>query len=104
MKITDSMVENIAWCIYQSYEEDDMKFDSPSPKAKECAHQIAIIAKYGYGDCFTVEEFCEVVDCGGFNSYDGDGIFVDENGNELSGVWEDKEIPENAKYVLWFNK
>ena len=105
MEINDFMIDEMAYVIYQFYEDEgDNPDDGPSLKAQECARRIAIIAKYGLGHCMSVDDFCEAVNAGCFIPYDGDGIVLDEHGNELCGVWEGKPIPENAKYVLWFNK
>lgn len=103
--INDFMIEEMAYVIYQFYEDEgDNPNDGPSLKAQECARRMAIVAKYGFGDCMSVDDFYDEVNAGGFTSYDGDGVVVDKLGNELCGVWEEKTIPENAAYVIWFNK
>ena len=105
MQINDFMIDEMAYVIYQLYEDEgDNPNDGPSLKAQECARRMAIVAKYGFGDCISVDDFCDEVNAGGFTSYDGDGVVVDKFGNELCGVWEGKTIPEEAAYVIWFNK
>lgn len=105
MKINDFTIEEMAYVIYQFYEDEgDNPNDGPSLKAQECARRMAIIAKYGVGDCMSVDDFCDEVNAGGFTSYDGDGVVVDKLGNELCDVWDGTPIPEEAAYVIWFNK
>ena len=105
MQIDDFMIEEMAYVIYKFYEDEgDNPDDGPSLKAQECARRMAIIAKYGLGDCMLVDDFYDDVEAGFFNSYDGDGVVVDKLGNELCGVWDDTTIPDEAAYVIWFNK
>ena len=101
-KLSFTEIENTAWTIYNFYPKAS-KDCAPDKHMYDCARAILIVQREGYGDCMLAEEFFEAVDCGGFNPYDGDGYFCDEDGNELGGVWED-DIPEGTKFVMWFNK
>lgn len=71
---------------------------------------INIISKKGYGDCFMISDFIEIVKNGGFTNYDGFGYFIDKKGNKINDIvdvnyyWLEDNIPKNAKYILWFNK
>lgn len=76
---------------------------------EECAEILAIISKIGYGDCYSIQDFIEIVADGGFIDYDGSGYWSDANGNRLGPIycnkdWLIKNKPKDAKYVLWYNK
>lgn len=91
--------ETIPW-----YERDNNK----NPY-KEAAHAMLIVAQKGYGDCFPIDVFIENVEHGGFIDYDGSGYFVNANGDKISSLrcdaeWLRKHTPENAKFIMWFNK
>lgn len=96
-------IQNIAWNLFYFY--PDASTDcAPDERMYNCARAILIAQQKGYGDCMLVDDFVEAVETGGFNPYDGDGYFCDEDGNDLGGVWEVETIPESAKFVMWFNK
>ena len=76
---------------------------------EECAEILYIIGTNGYGECYSIKDFIEIVADGGFIDYDGSGYWSDADGNRLGPVccnkdWLIKNKPENAKYVLWYNK
>lgn len=106
MKYLDT--EDMAWSFGNFYPEiaEKMYNNGKSewdPEFLECMQALAIVARYGFGDCYRVKDFMAEVHRGMFTPYDGDGDFYDENGNQVGNVW-DGYIPENAKFVLWFNK
>ena len=58
-----------------------------------------------WGDVYTLEDFAEIVNYGGFIPYDGIGYFHDgEKETEISvwGDWKPEEV-ENFPYVCWYN-
>ena len=92
------------WETMPWYERDDNK----NPY-KEAAHAMLIVAQKSYGDCLPIDVFIENVESGGFIDNDGSGYFVDTNGNIISSLrcdaeWLRKHTPENAKFIMWFNK
>ena len=106
MKYLD--VKDMAWSFGNFYPEIAEKMHNEvkgewDPEFLECMQALAIVARYGFGDCYRIKDFMEEVHRGMFTPYDGDGNFYDENGNQVGNVW-DGDIPENAKFVLWFNK
>lgn len=106
MKYLDT--EDMAWSFSNFYPEIAEKmYDNGKsewdPKFLECMQALAIVVKNDFGDCWPIDAFMEEVHCGMFTSYDGSGYFYDEDGNQVGNVW-DSYIPENAKFVLWFNK
>lgn len=100
--------EDMAWTFRNFYPQiaEQMYDDSTgkwNPDFLNCMKALAIVAKEGFGDCFLASDFLKEVRCGMFTSYDGDGYFCDEDGNDVGGVW-DSYTPVNAKFALWFNK
>jgi DNA-directed RNA polymerase subunit RPC12/RpoP len=61
-----------------------------------------------YGDLFTIEEFIENVECGGFTNDDGKGNYAmkDKMSNICVTPSEiiDGEIDKRFTHVVWFNK
>lgn len=59
-----------------------------------------------YADIFLKEEFFLCATNGGIISYDGDGCYVDFDGNELGDInWNNlNDYPEATVYVAWYNK
>ncbi len=64
-------------------------------------------------DIYTLPEFDEIVDTGGFIDYDGCGVFLDADKNEIPDPHGRPCIPpselrkhlvDGACYVEWFNK
>ena len=75
----------------------------------EAARAALIVAKTGFGDCYSIKGFIDEVEWGGFNAYDGIGYFVDIIGNQLSEVicdanWLRENTPENAAFIMWYGK
>jgi hypothetical protein len=74
------------------------------------AKMAEIQAKVKYGDVFTIEDFIEAVESGGFIPYDGFGYYWDENKNEETEEYTSfnvdklKEKSKTYKYVVWYNK
>lgn len=100
--------EDMAWSFGNFYPEIAEKmYDKVrgewDPKLLECMRALAIVARYDFGDCYRIKDFMEEVHRGMFTPYDGDGYFYDGDGNQVGNVW-DSYIPENAEFVLWFNK
>lgn len=96
--ITDTIFESIAtaedWC-FGAY--------------KNCIIDHSID---GYtGDLMSMTEWKESCDCGGFIDYDGYGDLVDSE-FKLIGITRRpsdytkklRDIPENAEYILWYNR
>lgn len=58
-------------------------------------------------DIFTIEEFCEELDRGSINHYDGDGYFHDGEKETDISVWNKRLTWNDVKdypYVCWYNK
>ncbi len=73
------------------------------------ANAALITANHGFGDCFSIDDFIKMVEEGYLIDYDGIGRWVDFQGNELGKIhcdanWLKDNIPEEAKFVMWFNK
>jgi hypothetical protein len=67
---------------------------------------------YGCGpededDVYTIKEFIELVECGGFIDSDGIGYPVKDNKRDPS-IWISPsgihEIPKDATHIVWYNK
>lgn len=61
------------------------------------------------GDIMPFEDFYESVKCGEFIDYDGSGDFMTFDGEKVGEVrcdidWLKKNKPENAPFVVWYNK
>ena len=107
------LVEDVAWTLknFQNkivkWEEQERAYygrfkDSPYMDAARAA---LIVANKGFGDCYPIDDFKDAVKDSTFTAYDGTGVVVDEDGNEIERFnWRTQEIPDNAKFVMWFNK
>ena len=100
-------VEDMAWTFSHFFPEiGEEMYDANkcqwAPEFLKCMKALAIVARYDFGDCYNIDDFMEEVRTGMFTSYDGDGYFYDGEGNQVGNVWD--SIPENAEFVLWFNK
>lgn len=59
------------------------------------------------GTVYTMKEFVECIECGGFNSFDGVGVFHDGEQKTDKYVWDDDltwDDVKNYPYVVWYNK
>lgn len=116
MNINDWLIEDTAftlknfsqkfieWERIPSWERDDSK--DPYIMA---ANAMLIVIKKGFGDCFAIDDFIKNVECGGFIDYDGSGRWVDKEGNDLGYIrcdveWLKQNKPENAEFIMWYNK
>lgn len=93
--------ENMTWLERHEHETDD-------PYVL-MAYAALITLKSGCGECFAIEDFIEAVDDGGFIDYDGTGHWVDLDGTDLGYIrceadWLRKHQPENAAFIMWYNK
>ena len=59
-----------------------------------------------YGDIFLIKDFVRSALAGYFIPYDGTGYYADFNGNEIGNInWDNpSDYPEEAVYVIWYNK
>ena len=101
--------EDMAWTFSNFYPQfADLMYDDNTdnwkPEFLSCMKALAIVAENGLGDCYSLDAFIDSMDVGMFTPYDGDGDYLDENGNAICGIWTVHKPPENAKYVMWFNK
>lgn len=57
-------------------------------------------------DIYTIEEFTECVEIGGFNDYDGCGCAAKDGKKTGRSYYpsEIDEIPEDATHIVWYNK
>lgn len=72
--------------------------------------QLLRIQTLNFGLVMFIDDFADTVDSGGFNSYDGSGVFLDEFGVEskdtrirFDAEWIRKQ-KNKFKYVCWYNK
>lgn len=116
MKINDFLIEDIAWTLrnftIKIKEWEDTPFwerNYNEDPYKQAAHAMLITAKIGYGDCYPIDIFIENVETGNFIDYDGSGFWVDSEGNKINRIicnveWLENNQPENAKFIMWYNK
>lgn len=107
------LVEDVAWTL-KNFQDKIVKWeeecknhymdfeDSPYIDAARAA---LIVADEGFGDCYPIDDFKKAVKGNTFTTYDGIGVVVDEDGNKIEHFnWRTQEIPDNAKFVMWYNK
>ena len=112
IRIDSFLVEDIAWTL-KNFQDKIVKWeqertyldrfkDSPYMDAARAA---LIVANKGFGICYPIDDFKDAVKDKTFIAYDGTGVVVDENGNEIEHFnWHTQKIPDNAKFVMWYNK
>ena len=97
--ILDSYAERISKC--KSYQEKD--------EVKERYVKLIKLQVINDGHIMTIENFANTVKCGGFNAYDGCGVYMDANGEE-SDIYVSFDpddilsMKEQYPYVAWYNK
>ena len=89
----------------KSYSE----FDAREKLHKLCEQMIYLAytnEKYSFADLYIVEAFSEMQWHGLFNCCDGDGYYLDFDGNELDSInwYEPEDYPKDAVFVAWYNK
>lgn len=106
------LVEDIAWTL-KNFQNKIVKWeqektyldhfeDSPYMDAARAA---LIVADKGFGDCYPIDDFKDAVKNSTFTTCDGTGVVVDEDGNKIEHFnWSTQKIPDNAKFVMWYNK
>lgn len=58
-------------------------------------------------DVYTVNEFSDLIDCGGIGNYDGQGYFHNGENETVLSVWDDTiswEQVKNFPYICWYNR
>lgn len=67
---------------------------------------VTSIERLSFAYFVPVEEFIQGAINGSFNEYNGNGFWIDWNGNEIDYVsWEDgAKMPHDAVFVAWYNK
>ena len=119
IKINDWLIEDVSWTlshyldnILNSYMNSSLSgyrmIDNNEP-LKTAANAALIVAKHGCGDCYTIDDFIDCVECGGFNDFDGSGEFVSKTGEVLSRIrcnaeWLRYNTPKDAAFIMWYNK
>lgn len=101
-KIDKYTIEDMAWTAKIFF--PDLCDLEPDEKLLKCMRALLIVAKVGYGQCYSVKDFISYVEQGYFIPDDGTGYFCDKDGKEICGVWSSEKVPENAEFVMWFNK
>ena len=116
MRINDFLIEEIAWTLRNFTTKIKEWEDTPfwgrnhnENPYKQAAHAMLITAKIGFGDCYPIDTFIEHVMDGSFIDDDGSGYFVNTEGNKISSIrcdtkWLQDHMPEDAKFIMWFNK
>ena len=89
----------------------EMSYDETLKICNDIVEIININQKNGnnYGTIFPISEFIYDVKSDSITDYDGFGYFINKDGNYISSIicnfdWLNKNIPKEAKYVVWFNK
>ena len=102
MTIYDVMfIDNLYWLV--------QRYGVAKEKANECANAIWVSQKHKLGEVYSIQDFLESVQTGGFNDYDGEGYWVDHESTNLGGIicnynWLVHNQPSNAKFIVWYNK
>ena len=102
------LIEDMAWVLHNFTSYLNNHPDDFSAKI-DCANAMWIISQKGYGDIYMIDDFLELVEEGYVIDYDGSGHWCDDEGNELGSIrcdvdWLKENKPEDAKFILWFNK
>lgn len=115
IKINDWLIDDIAWTlthylpdIINKYNNSYLPFYENEP-LKTAVNAALIVARIGYGDCYTISDFIDTVESGGFMDYDGSGEFVDKTGEPLGRIrcnaeWLRYNTPKDATFIMWYNK
>ena len=107
------LIEDVAWTL-KNFQDKIVKWekqektyydrfeDSPYMDAARAA---LIVVNKGFGCCYPIDDFKDEVKDNTFTTYDGTGVVVDEDGNKIEHFnWRTQEIPDNAKFIMWYNK
>ena len=114
----DFLVEDIIWTLKNFSKKikhwENIDWKQRMKKEEEDPYVIAaraalIVAKIGYGECFAIDDFIEEVKKGNFINNDGSGTWTDKKGTALGYIqcnvdWLTKFKPENAEFIMWYNK
>ena len=67
---------------------------------------VTSIERLSFAYFVPAEDFIQGAINGSFNEYDGNGFWIDWNGNEIDYFsWEDgAKMPDDAVFVAWYNK
>ena len=116
IKIDKWLIEDITWTLknfaikIKEWEATSIWERNPDQDPyKQAAHAMLITARNGFGDCYPIDTFIEHVNNGSFIDYDGSGYFVNAEGDKISSIrcdtkWLQNHIPEDAKFIMWYNK
>ena len=86
------LVEDIAWTL-KNFQNKIVKWEQEKTYLDR------------FEDSHPIDDFKDAVKNSTFTTYDGTGIVVDEDGNKIEHFnWRTQEIPDNAKFVMWYNK
>ena len=103
------LIKDIYWVLERFCDTHFSKDDVYDVELLDLANAILILAHIGFGDIYFIEDFIDDVRHGGITNYDGIGDWVDDEGNSLGQIncnvkWLEKNKPENAKFIMWYNK
>lgn len=116
IKIDNFLIKDITWTLknfsikIKEWEAIPIWERNPDQDPyKQAANAMLITAKIGFGDCYPIDTFIEHVRDGSFIDDDGSGYFVNAEGDKISSIicdakWLQNHIPENAKFIMWYNK
>ena len=83
-------------------------YDHKEELKKEYVQAINLLytnKRLSFSDLMTIPTFCDIVDGGGINGYDGSGYWIDWDGNKIAPItWREENPPEGAVFVAWYNK
>jgi len=103
-----------SWDYNKGYVEYLEAIDKYQSKIEEYDLEIRLMRDYElsdhstHGDLFTMEEFREDVQCGGFIDSDGSGNYATEDKQSDIGIYpsdfKGNRVRSDFTHVMWFNK
>lgn len=116
MNINDFIIKDMAWTL-RHFKDKIIEWENlPFQKRDEnkdpyelAANAMLIVTKIGFGSCFSIDDFIECVENGEFIDDDGVGRWIDKEGHNLGYIrcdvnWLKNNKPEDAKFIMWYNK
>ena len=112
LKIDEWLIDDVKYTI-KNFQDKFIQY-AKIPDSKEDPYELVanaalIVARIGYGECFCISDIIEAVREGFFIGADGIGDWVDKEGNHLGEIycnvkWLEENKPENAAFIMWYNK
>lgn len=105
IKFSAYTINDIGWTlanfIPELYDNEKLRY--------QAANAALIVAKIGFGDCYLISDFIEQVKDLSLMDYDGQGEWVDNQGDSLGSIrcdvkWLEENQPDSAAFIMWYNK